>query len=198
MVANNVNNCTGSWCYNSCRINSKNKRYYQNGMFSARLHYWESNGGNMGTWPAFWMTGNNIAEDPVTGNGTGGACWPTYSARELDIWEWAHQRGSVYTANAIESGSCQAYHSDNSNEGSWWDTGNWIVASVRIAGDGQVRFYNGGRQVMNTGDGPFYNQAYAMIFNVAVGGTLGGNTADFNNTSKWASVDVDWVAHETW
>lgn len=198
MVANNTGNCTGFNCFASCRINSKNKRYYQNGQFSSRIHYYESNGGNMGTWPAFWMTGNNIAEDPVTGNGAPGACWPTWTARELDIWEWAHNRGSVYTANAIASGACQAYNSVGSREDAWWDTGGWVIATVRMAGDGRVRFYNGGRQVLDVPDGDFYNQPYAMIFNLAVGGTLGGNTGDFNNTGKWASVDADWVAHETW
>jgi hypothetical protein len=118
--------------------------------------------------------------------------------RQLDVWEWAHNRGSVYTANAIAGDQCQVYNSIGSREDIWWDQGEWIIASVRLDGDGHVKFYNGGRKVLDTGDGAHWNQGMAFILNLAVGGNLGQNSDDFNSTSEWASVDVDWVAHETW
>ena len=51
----------------------------------------------MGTWPAFWILGNNINEDPVTAGSIAGQCWPLSTAREIDIWEWVrNNNGATY------------------------------------------------------------------------------------------------------
>ena len=72
----------------------------------------------------------------------------------------------------------------------------WIVVSVKIDG-GRVKFYRGGVKTHDIPDTGLANEDFAFVFNVAVGGTLGGATNDFNSTSKWASIEADWVAHET-
>src|SRR5262249_49267622 len=43
----------------SGRLNTKNKRYYQNGVWSVAAHYWQGgNGGNhKGGWSAVWLLG---------------------------------------------------------------------------------------------------------------------------------------------
>jgi len=189
--------CTGSGCYTSGRISSKGKRWYRNGMFSARIHYYESGGGNMGTWPAFWLLGNNINEDPVTAAIIGGSCWPTSGAREIDIWEWTrNNNGASYVNNGIrDNGGCNLPVHQATNTSSW-NWGDWIVVAVKIDG-GRVKFYRGGVKTHDIPDTGLANEDFAFVFNVAVGGTLGGATSDFNTSGKWASIEVDWVAHET-
>jgi Ricin-type beta-trefoil lectin domain-like len=198
LFAHNNNGCTGMNCYTSGRVSSKGKRWYRNGMFSARIHYYESGGGNMGTWPAFWLLGNNINEDPVTAATIGGNCWPTSGARELDVWEWTrNNNGASYVNNGItDSGGCNAavHHATNTSS---WNWGDWIVAAVQFDA-GRVKFYRGGVKTHDIPDSGLANEDFAFVFNVAVGGTLGGSTADFNSTGKWASIDVDWAAHETY
>jgi hypothetical protein len=198
IVADDPGNCTWSGCYRSGRISSKWKRWYRNGMFSARIHYYEGNGGggNMGTWPAFWFLGNNVNEDPVSAANIGGSCWPTSGARELDVWEWVrNNNGSTYINNGIQGSACQGAWNQATNTSSW-NWGDWIIASVKIDG-GRVKFYRGGVKTHDIPDAGFANEDFAFVFNLAVGGDLGGDTGGFNG-GDWASIDVDWAAHETW
>ena len=197
LVAHNNSGCTGMGCYTSGRVSSKGRRWYRNGMFSARIHYYENGGGNMGTWPAFWILGNNINEDPVTAAIIGGSCWPTSGAREIDIWEWTrNNNGASYVNNGIrDNGGCNLPVHQATNTSSW-NWGDWIVVAVKIDG-GRVKFYRGGVKTHDIPDAGLANEDFAFVFNVAVGGTLGGATSDFNTSGKWASIEVDWVAHET-
>jgi hypothetical protein len=199
IVANDPGNCTGMGCYVSGRVNSKGKRWFRNGMFSARVHYYENAYGNMGIWPAFWLLGNWNNEDPYNANYVSGNCWPTSGARELDIWEWVRNSGGVYSSTAIYNNSCGATWPTNyqSTGGIGWNSGDWIIASVKIDG-GRVKFYNQGIKVADYPDTGFANEDFAFIFNMAVGGDLGGDTSGFYNNAEWASIDVDWAAHETW
>jgi hypothetical protein len=196
-ITANTSGCTGSGCYTSGRISSKGKRWYRNGMFSARIHYYEYGGGNMGTWPAFWILGNNVNEDPVTAGAIGGSCWPTPGAREIDIWEWVrNNNGSTYINNGITGSACNGAAHQTGNPGSWnWN--DWIIASVKIDG-GRVKFYRNGIKTHDIPDTGLANEDFAFVFNLAVGGALGGDSSGFNATNKWAGIDVDWVAHETW
>jgi len=189
--------CTGSGCYTSGRVSSKGKRWYRNGMFSARIHYYENGGGNMGAWPAFWILGNNINEDPVTAATIGGSCWPTSGAREIDIWEWPrNNNGASYINNGIIGNGCNAPTHQSTNTSSWnWN--DWIVAAVQFDA-GRVKFFRGGVKTHDIPDSGLVNEDFAFVFNMAVGGALGGSTADYNNSSKFASIDIDWAAHETY
>jgi hypothetical protein len=189
----------GSNCYVSGRINSKGKRYSRNGMFSARVRYTENGGGNMGTWPAFWLLGNNSNESPVDGSVGSGACWPNSGSRELDVWEWVrNNNGATYINNGIYSdGYCTYTYNGQSTNTPAWNWGDWIVVAVKIDG-GRVKFYRQGIKTHDIPDTGFVNEDFSVIFNMAVGGDLGGADYDFNATYKWAKLQVDWVAHEAW
>jgi hypothetical protein len=199
IVASDPGNCTGSGCYVSGRVNSKGKRWFRNGMFSSRVHYYENAWGNMGAWPAFWLLGNWNNEDPYNASTVSGNCWPTSGARELDIWEWVRNSGGVYSSTAIYNNSCGASWPTNyqTTGGIAWNSGDWVITSVKIDG-GRVKYYLGGRKVADYPDTGFVNEDFAFIFNMAIGGDLGGDTSGFYSNSEWASIDVDWVAHETW
>jgi hypothetical protein len=190
---------SGSNCYVSGRVNTKGKRWYRNGMWSARTRYTESGGGAMGTWPAFWLLGNNINESPSNGSVGSGACWPNSGARELDVWEWVrNNNGANYLNNAINGDSFCTYSPNmQPTNTAAWNWGDWIVTAVAVDG-GRVKFYRGGVKTHDVSDWGFVNEDFSVIFNLAVGGDLGGANHDFNANYKWAKVHVDWVAHETW
>jgi hypothetical protein len=193
------NGSTGWGCYQSGRITSKGKQWKRNGMFTARIHYYEGgSGGVKGTWPAWWILGNNINEDPYNGANVGGQCWPLSTAREIDIWEWVrNNNGSGYINNGIISnGGCNsAVHQSSST---WaWNWNDWVIASVKIDG-GRVKFYRGGVKTHDIPDSGLVNEDFAFVLNLAVGGMLGGSSQDFNGTDDWASIEVDYVTHEVW
>jgi hypothetical protein len=168
-------------------------------MWSARVKYYEGgSGATKGTWPAWWVLGNWINEDPVTGNTTGsGSCWPMSGAREMDIWEWVtNNNGATYINNGITGNGCQAPYHQSVNT-SPWNAGDWITTSVKVDG-GRVKFYRGGVKTHDISDAGLVNEDFAAIFNLAVSGMLGGDNWDFNGTDDWASLEVDWVAHEVW
>jgi hypothetical protein len=194
-----ANGQTGSNCYESGRINSKGKRWGRNGMFSARVRYTESGGNNMGTWPAFWLLGNSSNESPTNGTVGSGACWPNTGSREIDIWEWVrNNNGATYINNAIyHDGFCTYTYNGQSVNTPSWNWGDWIVVAVKIDG-GRVKFYRQGIKTHDISDAGFVNEDFGVIFNMAVGGDLGGADFDFNASYKWAKTQVDWVTFEKW
>jgi hypothetical protein len=124
--ARNTGGGTGMNNYESGRVNSKNKRYFKEGAFSARLKY--SDGGSMtvgsaGTWPAFWLLGQNVNEhpvysqiewyDPVCGWGSN---WPRSGSRELDIWEYTRNSWDRYFTAGHAGDQCQSANFTNP----WW------------------------------------------------------------------------------
>jgi beta-glucanase (GH16 family) len=151
-----------------------------------------------GTWPAFWMLGNNINEDPYNGANVGGQCWPLSTAREVDVWEWVrNNNGASYINNGIISnGGCNSAVHQSTNTPAWnWN--DWVIASVKIDG-GRVKFYRGGIKTHDIPDTGLANEDFAVVLNLAVSGMLGGSSQDFNGTDDWAAVEVDYVTHETW
>jgi beta-glucanase (GH16 family) len=218
-------NATGS--YTSGRMNTKNKAVFDNGAWSASFHYYQDNGANHGGWPALWLLGNGISEDQWTSNATctsecgcGVSNWPMNAngnpAREIDFGEWMNSNSFFnggypqhqgYTSNAIYGWNCQqagdmlTNHTGNPN--STFDPNNWAIFKVQydigVGGGGpQIKFFNNGNFQQQWGMDAFYNQPYFMIINLAIGGAGGGDASGFNNTGQWASVQIDWVAHEKW
>ena len=61
-----------------------------------------------------------------------------------------------------------------------------------------MKFYRDGIKTHDVPDAGFANEDFAMVLNLAVGGMLGGDHRDFNGPDDWASIDVDWVTHQTW
>lgn len=160
--------------YTSARLLSKGKFSFQYGKveISAKLP------GGIGTWPAFWMLGDNFTT----------AGWPTCG--EIDIME---QKGRDmnriyntlhYLGNSGGSAIGTSYLIDNVTTGFHKYGLIWTSASLQFLVDDVVRY-----TFVNANNLPF-NQKFFLILNMAMGGTFGGNIdAAFNS----ALMEVDYV-----
>lgn len=133
-----------------------------------------------GTWPAMWLLGNNFATEG----------WP--KCGEIDLLE---QKGNKKTHIL---GACHWYDTDNHHQGDYDKeiafanastdfhiyTMTWTEKKIIFAVDNQNYF-----EMNNNGKLPF-NQKFFLIFNIAMGGTLGGNIAA-NFTQD--SLEIDYV-----
>ncbi|GJH39777.1 hypothetical protein RCZ04_03270 [Capnocytophaga sp. HP1101] len=133
-----------------------------------------------GTWPAMWFLGNNFATDG----------WPRCG--EIDLLE---QKGQ--DKNHI-LGACHWYDTDNNHQGDYDKTiefsnasadfhiytMTWTEKKIIFAVDNKNYF-----EMDNNAKLPF-NQKFFLIFNIAMGGSLGGNVAA-NFTED--SLEIDYV-----
>ena len=177
--------------YTSARINSRDKRYFKYGKIEARIMF--PKGG--GTWPAFWMMGNDYRQ----------VGWP--KCGEIDIIE--------HVGNQPRMASF-AVHTPNKN-GSRGN--NWSVRSYMDGLEENYHIYgiewleddfNGMDRIYFTIDGeqlamiqeeaehvddnyywPF-NKDHFIILNLALGGSMGGNVDDAIFASP-VLMKVDWV-----
>ena len=173
--------------YTSARIMSKNKKTFTYGKFESRIKF----PGGGGTWPAFWMMGNS-----------GG--WP--NCGEIDIIE--------HVGN-MDSRASFALHTvmKNGTRGNNWSSTKWfdypLSADFHVYGiewaqeekDGKdvIRFTLDGvqyaevweEQIDNNDSWPF-NKPFFIIFNLAVGGNMGGQI-DNSIFDSPRIMYVDWV-----
>lgn len=170
--------------YTSGRINSKNKRTFAYGKIEASINL--PSGG--GTWPAFWMLGNS-----------GG--WP--KCGEIDIMEYVGNSPNrvLWTLHTTKdkSGSKSnksAYLTDIENHYHTYGI-EWLQEETN--GHDVIKFYVDGEvyntqteSVIDDPDSWPFNKPHFIIFNLALGGTLGGhiNDAIFENDIL---MKVDWV-----
>jgi beta-glucanase (GH16 family) len=160
--------------YTSARILSKDKYSFKYGKIEARAKL--PAGG--GTWPAFWMLGNNIS----TVN------WP--ACGEIDIMEHlGNQLNKIYgtlhhPGHSGASGDGSNVTISNATTEFHKYTLEWSATAIRISVDDAV-FYT----FTNTAALPF-NQNFFIILNVAMGGNFGG-TVDPAFTS--GTYEVDYV-----
>jgi len=89
-----------SWT--SGRINSKDKREFLYGRIESRIRFLTL---QSGTWPAFWMLENRIAEHPQKGDNDF-VNWPNPGAGEIDVWEWFSNNSSSYITNFFNTSGC--------------------------------------------------------------------------------------------
>ncbi len=160
--------------YTSARILTKNKFSTKYGKIEARIKL----PSGVGTWPAFWMLGNNI--DAVG--------WP--ACGEIDIMEHkGSDPGRIYgtlhypgrsggNANGLTTQLPSATTDFNVY------AVEWTSAMIKFSVNGIVYF-----TVPNTNSLPF-NQSFFIILNFAMGGTFGG-PVDPAFTS--AIMEVDYV-----
>ena len=160
--------------YTSARILSKDKFSVKYGKIEARIKL----PAGAGTWPAFWMLGNNIATAP----------WP--ACGEMDIME--------HVGNQLNKIFGTLHHPGHS--GANGDGGTiiipdattafhnyaveWTATSIKFSVDGVVYY-----SFVNTPALPF-NQNFFIIVNMAMGGNFGG-TIDPAFTS--ATMEVDYI-----
>jgi PKD repeat protein len=164
-------NYSGS-TFTSARILTKGKFSFKYGKVEIRAKL--PTGG--GTWPAFWMLGDNI----------GTASWP--ACGEIDILEAIGNQLNVNhsslhspgrSGNTPDTGTIAVA---NGNTEFHTYTADWRVDSIKFYVDNQL-FYT----FSNSASFPF-NQNFFLILNCAIGGNFGG-TIDPNFTSSTFEID---------
>jgi len=183
----------GTWL--SGRMNTQGKQNFQFGILVASIQL--PNTTNQGLWPAFWALGSNI----------GSVGWPTCG--ESDIMEnWSPQvnngagpsgnNSTVHTAKTGGSGVGARYTFPS---GEMADTAFhtygmiWKQNEVQyFVDDDSNPFFTVTPSSLPAGDTWPFNQNMFTIMNVAVGGTLGGSTANLTNPGP---MQVDYVRFYT-
>jgi beta-glucanase (GH16 family) len=160
--------------YTSARLLSRNKFSFKYGKIemSAKLPT------GAGTWPAFWMLGDNFTT----------VGWP--ACGEIDVMEHkgsdlnrihaslhypGRSGGNPVTATTLIQQATTAFHLYACE---------WSPQSIKFFVDGNLY-----HTVANTGNLPF-NQSFFVLINLAMGGTFGGNI-DPNFTT--ATYEIDYV-----
>lgn len=178
MVTNGVLKITaktdGSGGYTSARLKTEGLYAFKYGKIEIKAKLPAA----QGTWPAMWLLGNNFATDG----------WP--KCGEIDLLE---QKGDKKTHIL---GACHWYNTDNSQQADYARespfanpskgfhiyTMNWTDKKITFAVDNQTYF-----EMDNNSKLPF-NQKFFLIFNIAIGGNLGG-TVDPNFTEDTLEID---------
>lgn len=181
-----LNGANRAWT--SGRLNSKDKAEFLFGRVEARIRFLELKGG---TWPAFWMLGNRINEQPVKGDNDN-VSWPNPGAGEIDIWEWFGNGGDQFITNFYNANNC-ASEKRIPYPGGAPDVTNFNVYGIEWDAD-NIKFFMNDKVVAehDLSNCPQYEEAMFVLLNVAIGGSLGGAT-DTQLTT--ATMEVDYVAH---
>ena len=183
-----LNNQSRDWT--SGRINGKDKREFLYGRIESRIRFHNL---ERGSWPAFWMLENRIAESPRK-NDDDFVNWPNPGAGEIDVWEWFANSPSTYITNFFNTGggSCGsevrfAYPNGANDVLDWhdyaieWDKNN-------------ISFYMDDTLVTshNVSNCPQYKEPMFVLLNVAMGGNLGGA---IDPSLRKVTMEVDYLAH---
>lgn len=181
-----LGNTNRSWT--SGRLNSKDKSEFLYGRIEARIRFSNLDGG---TWPAFWMLENRIAQAPLKGDNDT-AKWPNPGAGEIDVWEWFSNEGDTYITNFFNAGSC-GKEVRVSYPGGAPDVLSFHAYAIEWTADNIKFFFNDAvvaeQDLTNCAQ---YEEPMFILLNVAMGGNLGG-TIDPQLIS--ATMEVDYVAH---
>lgn len=176
LVITAKNESVGGQPYTSAKLNSSGKFSVTYGRIEARIKL----PAFQGSWPAFWMLGNNI--------GTVG--WP--SCGEIDIMEQVNTNNTILGTMHWNGGSGHVQYGSSTTATATdyhvyaveWDSSSirWYVDNtLYVTGNIQNNINNTGAFQL-----PFY-----IILNLAVGGDLPGQTV--NTGAMPASMLVDYV-----
>jgi beta-glucanase (GH16 family) len=181
-----LNGAQKSWT--SGRLNGKDKQEFLYGRIEARIRFDSLEGGS---WPAFWMLENRIAEQPRA-NDNDFVNWPNPGAGEIDVWEWFSNSPSTYITNFFNTNNCgsevrHSYPSGAADVLDWHDYAiEWTEAQIQFFMDDTLV------TTQNISNCPQYKEPMFVLINVAMGGNLGGNIdAGFNQ----ATMEIDYLAH---
>lgn len=171
-------NCT----YTSARLKTAGLLGFRYGRMTARMKLPT----DTGTWPAFWMLGNDL---------TKGGTWP--ESGELDIVE---TRGSA--PNVVHgtvhgpgysggSGRGSTYYSPLPVSNAYHIYGiDWLPNKIVWTFDGTPYFT---MTPQDTGGNRYvFNQEFFLILNLAMGGEFPGDT---DPSVKTATMNVDWIRY---
>ena len=187
-------NCPGlgnafrSWT--SGRINSKDKQEFLYGRIESRIRFLND---EAGTWPAFWMLENRIAEDPKA-NDNDFVNWPNPGAGEIDVWEWFSNSPDTYITNFFNTSNC-GHEFRYFYPGGGADVEQWHDYAIEWDKN-VIKFYIDDIMVKshNITSCAQYKEPMFVLLNVAIGGSLGGNIDPALNL---ATMEVDYIAHCT-
>ncbi|WP_318837981.1 glycoside hydrolase family 16 protein [Neiella holothuriorum] len=176
--------------WTSGRLNSKDKREFLYGRIETRLRFLNLEGG---TWPAFWMLENRIAEHPIRGDNDT-VNWPNAGAGEIDVWEWFSNDGGSYITNFFNVNGCGSEFRPTYAGGAA-DVQDFHTYAIEWSAD-QVSFFMDGNVVKSHDISacPQYKEPMFLLLNVAIGGNLGGAV---DASLMQATMEVDYVAHCT-
>ncbi|QNN40160.1 glycoside hydrolase family 16 protein [Pedobacter roseus] len=165
----------GGQPYTSGRINTNGKFSIKYGRIEARMKLPMV----QGTWPAFWMLGSNI----------GSVGWP--KCGEIDIMEHVNTSNSILgTIHWDYNG--YVYYSNNTTTtpGDYHVYAvEWTSSGIRWYVDGNL--YATGNTTNNINGTDEFHKPFFIIFNMAVGGNLPGQT--INDAALPTSMNVDYV-----
>jgi beta-glucanase (GH16 family) len=163
--------------YTSSRITTAKKYEFQYGYIEARIKLPKGKG----LWPAFWMLGADIKENP----------WP--ASGEIDIMEWiGRDADSLFTSlhtPASHGNTINTKKTKLENNDGWHIYAcDWNEERIIFYKD-EVEVYRFNPAVKNDQVYPFRKPFY-ILFNMAIGGNFGGDidTAIFPQT-----YEVDYV-----
>lgn len=181
-----LNNESRTWT--SGRLNSKDKAEFLYGRVEARIRFLDLQGG---TWPAFWMLENRIAEQPIKGDNDT-VNWPNPGAGEIDVWEWFSNNGNSYITNFFNANGCGGEFRPTYPNGNV-DVTEFHTYALEWDKD-NISFFMDDDVVVSydVSACPQYEEPMFVLLNVAIGGNLGG--AVDSQLSK-ATMEVDYVAH---
>lgn len=162
--------------YTSARINTSGKYSFTYGRIDIRAKI----PGDPGTWPALWLLGNNI--------GTVG--WP--ACGEIDMMEAAiNTWGLNVVGSSLHWGTSANRHDTNKKLQVSGATSDFHVYSMDWRKD-HIAFYVDGIKIdsLANNSGTAFNLPFFFIFNVAVGGDMGGNPI---NLGSGSTMYVDYI-----
>ena len=175
--------------YTSARINTMNKQTFLYGKIEARIAF--PSGG--GTWPAFWMMGNDYSR----------VGWP--ACGEIDIIEHVGNQPNMIT-HALHypyksGGNCWSVQKTQNNIENQYHTYaiEWLQEEeygrdvIRFLYDGQVQAVQS--ETLENMDNEYFwpfNKPNFILLNMAIGGSMGGQVND-QIFSQPIQMKVDWV-----
>lgn len=166
----------GGQPYTSAKLNSYGKFSVTYGRIEARIKMPMV----QGTWPAFWMLGNNINT---------GAGWP--QCGEIDIMEHVNTSNSTLGTMHWNSGGHVQYGSSTTTTPGDFHVYavEWDNSSIRWYVDNTL--YVTGNIANNINNTGAFHLPFYIILNLAIGGDLPGNTV--NNGALPTTMNVDYV-----
>lgn len=159
--------------YTSARILTQGLQAFQYGRIEARIKVPEG----VGTWPAFWMLGDNFGRDTAD---PAASTWPNVG--EIDIMEYVGREpdlvvGTVHGPGYAGAGGLTKWNRQEYPIADDFHTFavEWDVDGIRWFYDGEP-YYDLSRDVVGDREWVF-DQPFFIILNLALGGTLGGTIA---------------------
>ena len=173
--------CYYGYCeWSSARITTKNKVWIKYGTIEARIQM----PAGTGSWPAFWMLGQNI--DAVL--------WP--NSGEIDITEGLGRTpyinyGTIHGPGFSGGNSIgvRHLHQKKLSEGFHIYGINWSEDSIEWTFDGAVIFKQSKESIAPRAW--VFNQPFSLILNVAMGGEFGGEIG--KDAKSGLQMKVDWI-----